>query len=298
MADQVKLAAENSVEIVGRLNDIELKEGKDKSGKEYLSVKASVISNLQGKDNIFKIEAFTYKLTSDNKESAIYKQFIELPNATGKKVRVDGSLREVRMWSKVREQMTSFSAISARFFTVKPDSTPDTATFILSGFIVKTLEEKRNKSNEVYRYDFSLANQNYKGDNMSVFNLNVHPTDVEIRNGVANWKPGETVRVKGDLMSVEETVTVEDKKGGFGAPIVKTYTNTLSGFYVTGGSNPFTIEEGAYPSETIANLVAAYKAKDAEIAANAKNVSSNRSAASTVAEQQPAPVTARQASLI
>ena len=55
MADQVKLAAENSVSIVGRLADVDVRTGVDKGNKEYVSIKASVVSSLQGKDNIFKI---------------------------------------------------------------------------------------------------------------------------------------------------------------------------------------------------------------------------------------------------
>ena len=55
MADQVKLAAENSVSIVGRLADVDVRTGVDKGNKEYVSIKASVVSSLQGKDNIFII---------------------------------------------------------------------------------------------------------------------------------------------------------------------------------------------------------------------------------------------------
>ena len=88
MADQVKLAAENSVSIVGRLADVDVRTGVDKGNKEYVSIKASVVSSLQGKDNIFKIEAFTYRLTQENKESNLYKQYVELPNSKGKKVQV------------------------------------------------------------------------------------------------------------------------------------------------------------------------------------------------------------------
>ena len=297
MADQVKLAAENSVSIVGRLADVDVRTGVDKGNKEYVSIKASVVSSLQGKDNIFKIEAFTYRLTQENKESNLYKQYIELPNSKGKKVQVSGSLRENRIWSKNKEQMISFSAISGRFFSVVPETTLDTATFIMSGFVVKSIEEKKNKAGEIYRYDFSIGQQNYKGDNMSVFGFNVQPTNVELREGVSSWKVGDTVRIQGDLMSIEETTVVEDKKGGFGAPITKTYTNTISGFYITGGSNPFTIEEGAYPSEVITNLISAYKAKDAAIAAAAKSAAENTS--SVAAVQGPTiPVTSRQTSLI
>ena len=144
MADQVKLAAENSVSIVGRLADVDVRTGVDKGNKEYVSIKASVVSSLQGKDNIFKIEAFTYRLTQENKESNLYKQYIELPNSKGKKVQVSGSLRENRIWSKNKEQMISFSAISGRFFSVVPETTVDTATFIMSGFVVKSIEEKKN----------------------------------------------------------------------------------------------------------------------------------------------------------
>ena len=91
--------------------------------------------------------------------------------------------------------MISFSAISGRFFSVVPETTVDTATFIMSGFVVKSIEEKKNKAGEIYRYDFSIGQQNYKGDNMSVFGFNVQPTNVELREGVGSWKVGDTVRI-------------------------------------------------------------------------------------------------------
>ena len=61
MADQVKLAAENSVSIVGRLADVDVRTGVDKGNKEYVSIKASVVSSLQGKDNIFKMEKLIWQ---------------------------------------------------------------------------------------------------------------------------------------------------------------------------------------------------------------------------------------------
>ena len=63
--------------------------------------------------------------------------------------------------------------------------------------------------------------------------------------------------------------------------------------------NPFTIEEGAYPSEVITNLISAYKAKDAAIAAAAKSAAENTSSVAPAAVQGPAvQVTSRQTSLI
>ena len=42
MADQVKLAAENSVSIVGRLADVDVRTGVDKGNKEYVSIKGKM----------------------------------------------------------------------------------------------------------------------------------------------------------------------------------------------------------------------------------------------------------------
>lgn len=292
MAEQT-LAKENSVTIIGRLVDVDFKEV-EKNGSKYAIATATVVSSLKGKDNTFKIDFIASELTQEGKPNGLYQNYVRIPELKGKKVEVKGSLRENRRWNKSREQMSSFTTISGRFLTAAMETSIDCATFFMSGFIVKALEEKKNKAGEVYRYDFSLGQANYKGDNLSVFGFNVYPSDVEIRNGVSGWNVGQTVKIQGELMCVETITTVEDKAGGFGAPITRTYTNTNRGYYITGGSNPLSLEDGAYPTEIVQSLISAYKAKDVEI----MNASKNSETVERPVQTASAPVTSRQASLI
>ena len=73
------------------------------------------------------------------------------------------------------------------------------------------------------------------------------------------------------------------------------FTNRQRNFYILGGSNPLTVEDGAYPSEIIQALIAGYKAKDVELSAAANSAVSDESDFSVPPTKN---VSTRQTSLI
>lgn len=288
-----KLLRTNAFKIIGTLADAQVTFGNRKdNGAGYVSVDATIVSNIQGVSNEYKVGFYASQLTKDGKQSKLYDSYSKLPELKGRKVEIDGELRENRYFSTNLNQINSTQLLSGKFVKGVVETTQDTATYSLGGFLVKTPVEKRNKKDEIYRYDVTLGQSNYNGDGMSMFVLHINPNDRDILSGVeGNYNVGDTVQFSGALVFKVETVTQEDENTAFGAPIMRTFTNRQSNYYITGGTMPFQ-DERAYSEDVVASLIAAYKANDVKL----------QSAASTATPAAATPVTPvvtkRQTSLI
>ena len=285
----------NSFKVVGRLVSQDLKAGNRKdNGAGFISGKAVVVSNLGGKDCEFEISFFANQSTQNGKDNQLYISYSKLGELVGKKVEITGDIRESRFFSTRTNEMVSSQQLSGRFVRGMAETTADEGSFEVGGFVVESLKERRNKDNEIYRYDLALGQANYSGNGMIRLVFHVNPSDVEIVKGVSAYEVGQTVSIYGDLRFYVEKVTAEkSNEGGFGAPIVRTYVNKQHNFFITGGTAAIVAaDKGMYPSDVIRNLVGAYKARDVELAANAK-----ASGDSAPAEEEPK-VSFKQTSLI
>ena len=291
-----KLLRENSIKIVGKLTDAQVTTGNRKdNGAGYISVDATVVSVINGVSNEFKVNFYTSQLTKDGKQSKLYDSYSKLPEMVGRKVEIDGEIRENRYWSSNLNQLISTQLLAGKFVKGVVETAVDTATFVVGGFLVKTPVEKRNKKDEVYRYDVTLGQSNYAGNGMSMITLHINPDHSEIVRGVEGlYNVGDTAQFTGSLVFKTEVVTVEDENVAFGAPVTKTYTNRQSNFYIEGGSNPLS-DERAYSPEVVRTLIDAYKANDVKL----QNASADKAPVANAAPANAAPaVTKRQTSLI
>ena len=297
IVNENKLLRENSIKIVGRLTDAQVTTGNRKdNGAGYISVDATVESIINGVSNEYKVNFYTSQLTKDGKQSKLYDSYSKLPEMVGKKVEIDGEIRENRYYSANLNQLISTQLLAGKFVKGVVESAVDVATYVIGGFLVKTPVEKQNKKGEVYRYDVTVGQSNYAGNGMSMFTLHINPAHTDIVRGVEGlYNVGDTVQFSGSLVFKVETVTVEDNNTAFGAPVTKTYTNRQSNFYIEGGSNPIQ-DERAYSSDVVKTLIEAYKANDVKL----QNASANSAPAvgsAPVNNVAPA-VTKRQTSLI
>ncbi len=292
-----KLLRENSIKIVGKLTDAQVTLGNRKdNGQGYVSVDATIESVIGGVSNEFKVGFYASQMTKEGKISKLYESYSRLPELVGKKVEVDGEIRENRYYSTNLNQLVSTQLLSGRFVRGVADSTVDVATFVVGGFLVKTPVEKRNKKDEVYRYDVTLGQSNYAGNGMSMITLHIDPNRRDVVSGVEGlYNVGDTIQFTGSLVFKTEVVTVEDANTAFGAPVTKTYTNRQSNYYIEGGSNPLA-DDRAYPQDVINTLIAAYKAHDVELQSAAASKDSGSAPAASVAATPV--VTKRQTSLI
>lgn len=286
-----KLFKVNDFKVVGTLTNAEVTIGnRTTDGAGYVSVDATVSSVIDGKTNEYQIGFFANQLTKEGKPSKLYETYSKMAELIDKKVEITGEIRENRFWSKNAGLLVSTQLLSGKWVKGVAATTADEGTFSIGGFVAKSIMEKRNKDEEIYRYDVTIAQSNYNGDNMSVFTLHIDPNDREIVAGVEGYQLGDTVKLIGKLAFYVETVTVEDKNSGFGAPMTRTFTNKQRNFYITSGSNPLS-DNSAYDQTSIANLSNAYKAKDVELMNSAK-----KEAPAPVVKS--APVSTRQTSLI
>lgn len=293
-----KLLRTNSIKIVGRLTDAQVTTGNRKdNGAGYISVDATVESVINGVSNEYKVNFYTSQLTKDGKQSKLYDSYSKLSEMVGKKVEIDGEIRENRYWSANLNQLISTQLLSGKFVKGVVESAVDVASFVIGGFLVKTPVEKRNKKDEVYRYDVTVGQSNYKGDGMNMITLHIDPNHREIVSGVEGlYSVGDTVQFSGSLVFKVETVTVEDENTAFGAPVTRTYTNRQNNFYIEGGSNPIA-DERSYSSDVVTTLINAYKAHDVELQNAASNSAKPANNSAPVNNAAPT-VTKRQTSLI
>lgn len=290
--EETKLQHSNSFKVVGRLIKADIKTGTSaKNGQEYVSVTATVISKIGGADKEFEIDFYSSALTGAGKPSSLYASYTKMNELEGKKVEITGSIRENRYFSKTLNQMVSAQELAGRFVKGVAESATDEGKWELSGFIATALTEKKNKQEEIYRYDLKLAQANYSGSAISMFVVHVNPAQREIINAVNNYEVGQTLSLHGVLdFEVKQVVAESKNEGGFGEAQVKTYTNRTKNFYITGGSGVIT-DETKYDTPTISELISGYKARDVELAEKSK--SSGSSAVETAV-----PVSKKQTSLI
>lgn len=286
-----KITNVNSFILVGRLTHADIRTGtSSKTGHGYVSVTATITGD---NNHEYEVKFFSNDVTSKGQPSKLYKDYCDMKSLEGQKVEITGSFRENRYFSTRSNQMASIQELSGRFIDVKPDSTPDKATWEISGFIVSELVEKQNKAGETYRYDLRVGQANSQ-NKANIFTLHVDPSAKDILNGIRAYGVGDTVHLYGRLdFTVVETVVEHNTTGGFGSVPPKTYTNRQRNFFITGG-DPVITDETAYDGTFIRELIEDYKANDTELAARGVQ---NAKAAPAAAESTPK-VRTRQASLI
>lgn len=292
MANENKLFRTNSFKVVGTLASAEVKTGVAKSGG-YVSVDAVITAVIDGVNNEYQIGFYASETTKEGKHSKLYDTYVGLPELLNKKVEITGEIRENRYWSTNLGQLISTQLLSGRWVKGVPASTADEGSYEIGGFIGRQITERKNKNDEVYRYDVTVGQSNFNGDGMSIFTLHINPDNREILNGVESYEIGETVKLKGKLAFTVETKTEADPNSGFGEPMMRTYTNRQRNFYIIGGSNPGAISgDEAYTPAVVKQLKEAYDKRDVELQSSAKTE------APTAPVVNEAPVTRRQTSLL
>lgn len=287
----------NNFHVVGSLISVDSKTGTFKqNGHNYINVTATIKSVINGQDNIFKVRFFSSDTKADGTPNKIFNVYNSLEkNYKGHRISIDGSIRDNRFVGK-DGQMHASQSLEGKWINAAGESEVDEATWSVGGFVAKDLEEKTNKNNEIYRYDLTIGQSNYKGDNMSLFTFHIAPGDNVILNGVRKYKVGDTITLNGKLNFIETIAVVEDKNNAFGEPITKTFVNHNNNYFITGGTNPITdaADPDKYSNQVITTLVAAYKASGVEIQQKA---SASKAAAPVETNEAPKP-SVRQTSLI
>lgn len=268
MSEERKLSATNSITIVGKLAKTDLNTRTSKDGQDYISGTITVDSELDGSINSFEVSLYAKKVTQKGEISKLFSNYEKLNSMIGSKIRVSGSLREERYFNKTTSQLSSIQRLEGRFISAENATTPDTATFDISGFVRKPLTAKTNKKGEVYLYEIEIGQANYDGSQLNCFRFQVEPSAVEILKGVQTiYLQNTTVSFGGNIRYITTTTEVAAETG-FGQPRTRVYTNVNRNFFITYGDNPI-VDESTYDGASIVKLTQAYAARDVQLTADA-----------------------------
>lgn len=279
----------NSIKIIGRLVDSNLKIDRRKdNGAGFITGTITLQSVIEGETKKFEISLNANELTQKKEPNKLYVSYSKLPELVGKKIEVRGEMRESRFWSNNSKQMLSSTKLRGRFVRGVAETENDMATFEFGGFVTSPLTEKKNKDNEIYRYDISVAQTDYSGNMLNVCTFHVKPTDREMIKGLQTAvQPGLTIRLNGNL-DFTETIVTTQAKATIGTGAIRTYTNKAHNLWLQGAD--LVTGDGVYSQEVERDLISAYKARDEEIKINGESSSGD-------VEDKPA-VTGRQSALI
>lgn len=256
----------NEVFIIGELVDVKTDVRTSSEGKTYISGKASVKVVVNGVENIIDASIFSYEKTKAGADSKMYKSYLTLDSMIGKRVRITGSLGEGSIVDESSGDVRHFNQINAKFINAAYSTdTEDKATFEYSGFVVRSLYERKDKEDNLLGYKLEVAQANYDDTNCIVVRFDIDKDDTQKAAVIeANYVVGSTVEFSGNLGAVS-TIEVKTVQADFGDPITKKFAKTEKTYSIVSGNLPLdSSNELAYSKAFIDTLVAAYKQADVD----------------------------------
>lgn len=281
---ETKFSRINKVIIVGTVEEVDVNERTTADGRKYVNGKVVVKSTIQDKENLFDIKVLAFEKTSTGSVSTLYTNYIGLPSLVGKRIRVQGDLREGSFVTP-DGQLRQFNEIYGRFFNLVKVDEPDCATFEYSGFVVKSIYKRTNKDEEILGYRLDVAQANYSGTNIQVIRFDIDKNDMNIVQAIESaYEVGQTVKFYGTISHISRIETREEQVS-FGEPVVKQFVTTEKVYRITSGDEPFTTEDPTYyTDEAITSLVAEYKKTNAAKIEDAKKAATPSESANEISK--------------
>lgn len=274
------MLSKNNVYIVGELVEVkdlrQIQYGAD--NKNAVSASIVVKCILGNQENLIEARSFVGELTKSGAINKNYATILNLKDMLNQRVVISGgTLQSDRFWSANSQQLINTTRVNFNLIRLaNSKETEDKATFEFGGFVYSPLVEMLDENNDVKYYQMSVAQANYKEDNMFIVNFIVDRDNAAAINSIQNnYTQFSTIEINGVLQTIV-TQRTETTPVAFGEPIVKTYNNVDKKYVITGGTDVIT-GEGEYTEEAMANLINAYKAEGANIQ-NKANSATNTSA--------------------
>lgn len=271
---------ENTVTLIGTVEEVSTDIRSDKSGKEFIAGKVVVnCGEYEGKKNLIDVRVFAYRFTKSGSESKLYQSYVALDSYLNKRVRITASLREDSMFSQSRGKMTYYNAIYLRFINDAKSVEEDGATFVFSGFVVRELYARTNADGETLGYRIEVAQPTFDGaKNIYKLLFDVPREAGDIVAAIEDrYKAGLTVEFSGRIYFTS-TIEKRTESAAFGEDTVKTYVNSEKRYYITSGKEPLDDDNPeAYTEAQIKDYITTYKAACADKEEKAKNNTSGES---------------------
>lgn len=273
----------NKQTVIGTLADVAIdrKTSAATAGKpsvNYLIGKFTVKVVRANEEQLIDIAIkYTTEMTKAGAQNKNYATLIKLADQVGRRVSVTCELEENKFVNQDKLIKTNRLTMSFINFLTATDVKEDEATFDVEGFVVEQLHPAmRRKNDETYisHYEMKIAQANWTGKLAKVLTFAV---DVENQAAIDfitnNYLNGNTVRLFGNIDYQVETVTTTQEVD-FGAPITRTYQNTLKLFKINKGNKD---ETKPFTGEEIDELVKSIAVNDSDVLEASKKSSQGAS---------------------
>lgn len=258
MAERTQI---NKVVVIGTLTEVDTQVRATADGRNYISGKAIVKVEQPEADSLIEVRIFSFEKTQAGADNKLYASYKNLESMLNKRVRVQGSLQE-QSFVKQDGSLQKYNTIALRFVSLARTDEEDCATFEYSGFVVKSIYERRNKDDELLGYRLEVAQSTY-GENIQILKFDIDARDVNIQSAIETYYiVGSTVEFSGVINHITRIEQVEEPQA-FGDPVIKKYVTNEKTYLIKSGkevldeSNPL-----AYTIDEIRTKIEAYKAAD------------------------------------
>lgn len=258
MAERTQI---NKVVVIGTLTEVDTQVRSTADGRNYISGKAIVKVEQPEADSLIEVRIFSFEKTQAGADNKLYASYKNLESMLNKRVRVQGSLQE-QSFVKQDGSLQKYNTIALRFVSLARTDEEDCATFEYSGFVVKSIYERRNKDDELLGYRLEVAQSTY-GENIQILKFDIDARDVNIQSAIETYYTvGSTVEFSGVINHITRIEQVEEPQA-FGDPVIKKYVTNEKTYLIKSGkevldeSNPL-----AYTIDEIRTKIEAYKAAD------------------------------------
>lgn len=278
----------NNCYIIGTLVEVkdfrELTYGED--NREALSATIVVKSQLgEGDENASLIELRTFcsKLTKAGTVNKNYNTILHIKDLLNQRVVISSAtINGDRFWASNTNQLVPVTRYN--FNIIRPASATqkdDKAEFSFGGFVYRELSPRTDEDGNVLYYQISIAQANYKENNMHVVDFVIDKDNQAAIKAIEKmYEQGSTVEISGICKNVVTTSVVKEEVA-FGDPVEKTFTKTDKKLIITSGQSPVQ-GEGEYTIEAIKALNDAYTKEGIAIKDKATSDNSSSSASNTV----------------
>lgn len=270
----------NECEICGILNELSVKEGTTKDGREYISgvAKIRVDQEIDGEvvENIIPINMFSMKFKANGDANIFYERIKEYPSLFKAAIDVEDIAQASRVTTSGRYTTISENAwvdkstqqIRACGFRINSNALnnakpteDDRAKFKVTGVVIKTRPELDRNDEETGRLKVNIGIVGYKGKLDVVEMVATDSRRSHIEN---NWNEGDTVTVAG-LINMTYKVIEYEEELGFGEPIINTRTESRHELFITGGSGEGLDDAVSYDNDDVKVALAERKARHEEM---------------------------------
>lgn len=288
MSKDIMTQANNKINVVGKLLDAVINEGKLQDGRKYkranLTIRVTQTYGGREETSEIPVSMFAAQYTQQNKPNPGYAQIEDLAEMktaqvvgidNADTVRISGAnLRENNFVSRNSGQLIHGWQLNTSF--ISAGGTSDVASFVIDVYIMDMKPETDREGEETGRLLIKGGIVQYQGKLDVVDFIVENPDTADYIE--RNWNIDDTVEVRGRI----RVTAIEDKpkanESSWGEDVPETSTRTVRELIITKGSDEPYEEEFAYDKTDIKKAFNVRKAMIEQLQIDAKKGSAPKAA--------------------